>query len=217
MKWIYESKTERSTGYEDLFPILEKYSHDAYKSASSEEKERMIDEVAKIYEGRGIFPIVYLNEEGIRNEIQNGIDFVPTIENDIVNTGAGVCTALCNFFMPNLYEAYNCNAVVEGGNGSAAFKFNDPYFLRRCVKFALQCDNGALPHSIMAGIRQVGAIPSNFRPMNAKALYEAYCPEGGVIHDHSCGFGGRLTGALTSKKGFSYIGTEPNSETYANL
>ncbi|WP_461435721.1 hypothetical protein, partial [Methanosphaera sp.] len=68
-----------------------------------------------------------------------------TIENDIVNTGAGVCTALCNFFMPNLYEAYNCNAVVENGNGSASFKFHDPYFLRRCVKFALQCDSGALP------------------------------------------------------------------------
>jgi hypothetical protein len=217
MKWNYESKEKVSTGYEDLYPVLEKYTGEKYKEASQEEKQQMVEEVANIYKERNIFPITYFNEDGIHEAIQECIDYEPKIENDVVNTGAGVGTALCNFFMPNLFDAYNINAVVANGNGSANFKFHDDEFLRRCVRFALQCDGSAMPRSVMAGIRQVGAMPSNFRPMNAQAIYEKYCPEGGVIFDPSCGFGGRLTGALTSKKNFSYIGTEPNSETYDNL
>lgn len=217
MEWSYKSESNKSTGYEDLYSTLEKYTGEAYKKASPEFQSQMIEEVASIYEERGIFPITYFNEEGIKEEILEGLNYEPKIENDIVNTGAGICTALCNFFMPNLFEAYNINAVVEYGNGSAVFKFTDKVFLRKCVRFALQCDGAAMPRNIMSGIRQVGAMPSNFRPMNAKALYEAYCPENGVIHDSSCGFGGRLTGALTSKKNFFYIGTEPNSVTYENL
>lgn len=217
MQWNYESKVNKSTGYEDLYDILKTYSGEAYKQASPERKSEMIDEVTKIYKDRGIFPITYFNEEGIKEAIQEGIDYEPKIENDVVNTGAGVCTALCNFFMPNLFEAYNINAVVPEGNGSASFKFNNEEYLKKCVRFALQCDGSAMPKSIMSGIRQAGVMPSNFRPMNAKAIYEAYCPEGGVIHDSSAGFGGRLTGALTSKKNFYYIATEPNSATYENL
>lgn len=217
MEWNYKSPTKQSTGYEDLYPVLEKYTGEAYKKASPEEKQQMIDEVAQIYSERNIFPITYFNEDGIQEAIQEAIDYEPKIENDVVNTGAGIATALCNFFMPNLYDAYNINAVVAEGNGSASFKFHNDKFLKKCVRFALQCDGSAMPKSVMSGIRQVGAMPSNFRPMNAQALYEAYCPEGGVIHDSSAGFGGRLTGALTSKKNFSYIATEPNSETYENL
>lgn len=217
MEWNYKSPTKQSTGYEDLYPVLEKYTGEAYKKASSEEKQQMIDEVAQIYSERNIFPITYFNEEGIHEAIQEAVDYEPKIENDVVNTGVGIGTALCNFFMPNLFDAYNRNAVVAEGNGSASFKFHNDKFLKKCVRFALQCDGSAMPKSVMSGIRQVGAMPSNFRPMNAQALYEAYCPEGGVIFDPSCGFGGRLTGALTSKKNFSYIGTEPNSKTYENL
>ena len=200
--WNYVSKEKRSTGYEDLYPVLEKYTGEAYKNASPELRLQMIDEVAKIYEERNIFPITYFNEEGIKEEIQAGIEYNAKIENGIVNTGAGICTALCNFMMPNLFDAYNISGVTEEGNGSASFRFNNSIFLRKCVRFALQCEGGAMPRNIMSGIRQAGVMPSNFRPMNAKALYEAYCPEGGVIHDGSAGFGGRLTGALTSKKNF---------------
>lgn len=212
MDWKYHSKEKSSTGYEDLYPVLEKYSGELYKSASKEDKQKMIDEVAEIYYERRIFPITYFNEEGIREEIQKGIDYEAKIVDDVVNTGVGVCTALCNFFMPNLFDAYNRNDP-----SSAAYKFYDKDSLKKCVRFALQCEGSAMPKSVMSGIRQTGAMPSNFRPMNAQALYEAFCPEGGIIHDSSCGFGGRLTGALTSKKNFKYIGTDPNTVTNENL
>ena len=41
--------------------------------------------------------------------------------------------------------------------------------------------------------------------MKAKALYEKYCPENGIIYDFACGFGGRMLGALSSKKNFKYL------------
>ena len=38
----------------------------------------------------------------------------------------------------------------------------------------------------MGGLRLVGSAPTNFRPMNAKAVFERFCPEGGVIYDFCC-------------------------------
>ena len=40
--------------------------------------------------------------------------------------------------------------------------------------------------------------------------------ENGVIFDTSSGFSGRLVGALTSKKNFTYVGTDPNMESMYN-
>lgn len=60
-------------------------------------------------------------------------------------------------------------------------------------------------------------MATNFHPMKAKALYERYCPENGIIYDFACGFGGRLLGALSSKNNYRYFGVEPCVETYTHL
>ena len=57
---------------------------------------------------------------------------------------------------------------------------------------------------------------SNFRPTAAKLIYEKFGGDG-VVWDMSCGWGGRLLGALSSKKIRHYIGTEPSSKTYNGL
>lgn len=56
---------------------------------------------------------------------------------------------------------------------------------------------------------------SNFRPSAAKALYQRYA-RNKVVWDMSCGFGGRLLGAMTApvKK---YIGTDPSTATMDGL
>lgn len=220
MKWNYESLVEKSTGYEDILPYLQSFTKEKFKAMSKEEQDKVIDEVWEIYRDRGIFPITYFNEEGIKKEIQRGIDYDAQVKDGVVSCGAGVCTALCNFMFPNLYEAYNQYSCYGGSmidRESGIRKFNDYPYMRKIIYYAIACDGSAEPKSIMAGIRQVGTLPSNFRPMNAKAIYEKYTPDGGVIYDHSCGFGGRMCGALTSKKNFYYVGCEPNSQTYENL
>tara|TARA_B100000287_G_scaffold395937_1_gene411179 strand:- start:105 stop:1196 length:1092 start_codon:yes stop_codon:yes gene_type:complete len=57
---------------------------------------------------------------------------------------------------------------------------------------------------------------SNFRPTAAKVIYETYGGDG-VTWDMSCGWGGRLLGALSSNRIKKYIGTEPASKTFSGL
>ena len=56
---------------------------------------------------------------------------------------------------------------------------------------------------------------SNFRPTAAIAIYNHFAP-GGVAWDMSCGYGGRLLGAIVSNLK-SYIGTDPDSRTFHGL
>lgn len=219
-EWKYQSPTYSSSGYEDVMDFLQSVTKERYKSATDEERVALLKSVYDIYRERDIFPITYFNEEGIRGEIQKGIDYEAKIVDDVVGCGPGICTALCNFMMPNLYDAYNqhsCYGSSEMDKESGNRKFHNEWYLNKVLVYAISCAGDATPKNVMAGIRQVGTLPSNFRPMNAKSLYEKYCPVGGIIHDSSCGFGGRLTGALTSKNNYSYVGTEPNTETIKNL
>lgn len=59
---------------------------------------------------------------------------------------------------------------------------------------------------------------SNFRPTAAASIYDYFLPEeGGTVWDQSCGFGGRLLGALTSSKAKKYYGTDPSIPTWEGL
>ena len=59
-------------------------------------------------------------------------------------------------------------------------------------------------------------VVSNFRPTAAKLIYELFNTNG-VVWDMSCGWGGRLLGALSNFKIKTYIGTEPSTKTYEGL
>jgi hypothetical protein len=59
---------------------------------------------------------------------------------------------------------------------------------------------------------------STFSPVAAAALYHHLLPEqGGIVFDPSCGWGGRLLGAIACDKVHKYIGCDPSSETYKGL
>ncbi len=57
---------------------------------------------------------------------------------------------------------------------------------------------------------------SNFRPSASRAIYDKY-GGAGVTWDPSCGFGGRLLGAISSPTIKKYIGCEPSTKTYEGL
>jgi len=57
---------------------------------------------------------------------------------------------------------------------------------------------------------------SNFRPVAAASIYHKYAKDG-VVWDMSCGYGGRLIGALASGSVKKYIGTDPCELTYKGL
>jgi hypothetical protein len=56
---------------------------------------------------------------------------------------------------------------------------------------------------------------SNFRPTAAAAIYDRFAR--GVVWDMSCGFGGRLLGAIASDRVTGYIGTDPSAKTMVGL
>ena len=214
-EWNYKSKTYSSTGYDDLYPILDTYTKEKYIGATKEEQDIMVEEVFNIYRSRDIFPIVYYNDEGVKGEILRAIEAKPYIKDDVV-IGSGF-TRLCNFFFPNYYDAFNIYGMSGGYGQSGNFKFTDEVFFKRVIRFAIKSKGDVKPQGIYDGFKMVGNLPTNFVPMRAKAIYELLCPENGIVWDYCCGYGGRMLGCLSSKKNFTYIGTEPNTETYENL
>ena len=134
------------------------------------------------------------------------------------NCGAGIGTGLCRWLFPNIFDTPSAHDLNKKDAETQYKKFLNDTYLRRAIKFCYSYKNGCpTPTAVEGGLRLVGSAPSNFRPMNAKAVYERFCPKGGVIYDYCCGFGGRLLGALTSKNNYKYVGTDPCTETMYHL
>ena len=217
MCWNYKSTEDKSSGYEDVLDVLKSFTKDKYVHSDDATKEQMIQEVFNIYRTKNIFPITYYNENGIKEEIQSCVNKKVEWDGDILNIKFNQGASLCRFMFPNLYEV-ECKGVK---NNSPYYKFYDDHKLYRAIKFCLDhksITHPVVPTAIKDGLEMLGGnVATNFSPMKAKALYEKYCPENGIIYDYSCGFGGRMLGALTSKNNYRYIGVEPCTETYKNL
>jgi hypothetical protein len=99
---------------------------------------------------------------------------------------------------------------------------NDNLFkktLEQTYKYCLKYENGIMRmNRIRQSLKVYNGVQvvSNFRPTASKLIYELF-GGGGVVWDMSCGWGGRLLGALSSFKIKKYIGTEPSTKTYDGL
>lgn len=216
-----DNKWNTSVGYtDDQVKHFESFTHDKYIEFDDFDKTSWIEYLLLKYNEIGIFPISYLSDDEIKNEIVKAYHFIPKYDavggEIIINTGMGIATKICNYLMPNMYNVIHIR--WNKGIKDAISKFTNPNGLRYAIKFALDfCDN-ASPKNVMAGIRMLGAMPTNFRPMNVKALLNRYCPIGGTYYDYAMGFGGRLLGTGAGNiKDYKYIGTDPNTETFTNL
>lgn len=204
-KWNFEPFDFTENGYEDLIPKLKEYTavkyleyqalrDDAAKvgNTADEEKyqvemDKMVDEVYQIYRKRNIYPTVYFSEMGIMQEIERCIAYKAFWDGDTVSCGAGIGTTLCKFLFPNLQDTPSKHDLDKKGAESIFAKFHNEEYLKRAIKFCFSYKNGCpVPTAVEGGLRLVGSAPSNFRPMNAKAVYERFTPEGGTIYDFCC-------------------------------
>lgn len=65
----------------------------------------------------------------------------------------------------------------------------------------------------MPAYHRVSQFPNHV----AQRIYERYAPiKGGIILDSSSGWGNRMMAAMSSKYGYKYLGTDPNSEMHPN-
>lgn len=211
-QWSYQSTDKQSHGYEDT--DLKQYTREMFKDATEGGKENIINEVFEIYRGSNIYPIWYYNDEGVKAEIKKCIEKDVSFNGDYLNLKFNQGTSVCRFLFPNMNEI----DVRNHKNNSLHDRFYDDHKLKRAIKFSLQHNNNVMPPNLRRALEMIEhGIPSNFRPMNAKALYEKFVPKGGTIYDFSCGYGGRMLGALSSKNNYNYFGVEPNTETFHNL
>lgn len=206
-EWNYECSPFSTVeyGYDDVLDKLRSYQagdylnirekrDEAKKSGDTENEkkyqgmmDKMIDDVYNIYREKNIYPTAYYSELGIIQEIEKCIAYKAFWDGNTVSCGAGIGTTLCKFLFPNLQDTPSKHDLDKKGAESIFAKFNNEQYLKRAIQFCFSYKDGCpIPTAVEGGLRLVGSAPSNFRPMNAKAVYERFCPEGGTIYDFCC-------------------------------
>jgi tRNA G10 N-methylase Trm11 len=122
----------------------------------------------------------------------------------------------------NLSWSYHPHAVAVRCNGKRTVieTFNDDALFREVIEKRLRYDSRITDSAIrkQLSIHTGSQGVSNFRPSAASAIYHEFLPEeGGVVFDPSCGWGGRLAGAVGCRKVKGYIGCDPATQTFAGL
>lgn len=221
-KWKYENTNGDDTGYKDLNEgILSKYNCQDFSLLSEEEQKKQIDEVFNIIRERDIYlDVYYYSHQDIIDEIRACKEKeLPEFNGEILDKRPTLGNLLLKFIFPN-FHLVDCKGVKDN---SLYARFADDHKLWRtieyCLKFKPKIKTPVASRSLAMGLEMIGGnIPTSYLPMKAKMLLDYYMPEGGNYFDFSCGFGGRLLGAMTTKKGkINYYGLEPNTETFYHL
>lgn len=214
--WNYKSEIDFSTGYENEYDFLNSFKKEAIEKLKEKEIEEIIKNVFSIYRKKNIYPIFYFNDNGIKNEILRCFNRDVEVSGTTMDFRYTQGNTLLKFLFPNFQRAYS--GWKDNGNYINSFdKFFDDEMLIGAIRFQLKHDSPIPLRLLNTMSLYRDRTPTNFSPMRSKAIYEKYCQSGSLIYDFSCGYGGRMLGALTSKNNYKYIGVEPNTETFDNL
>lgn len=129
--------------------------------------------------------------------------------NDINQSMHGL--SFCWSYMPHAYsvKCNNMRTPVE--------TFNDDDLFKKVIRKRLKMGDTVTPNGIRKMIKIFTGTQcvSNFRPTAAAVIYELF-GKGKTVWDMSCGYGGRMLGAMRAGVE-TYIGTEPCKETFDGL
>jgi hypothetical protein len=218
-EWGVNPTADVYTGYEQVYDQLRALSKERWAAADDAGKEAIQEAAFEIYRSVGIVPITYYSLEGCRQQIVNVADSVKSVKNRTLAIGGSAGSAFSRFWFPGMQEA------AWGDNDTVGLKsrFNHDAKLRRairiCYQFRDNSDQAVFPAALRTALELVnGGTITNFKPMNARAVWEYICPVwGGDVLDFSAGFGGRMMGAMTSRMRYTYHGIDPNTKTFAGL
>ena len=218
-EWGVTPTADVYTGYEDVYGQLRALSKQAWLSANDAGREAIQESAFEIYRGIGIVPITYYSLQGCRQQIADVANSVKNVKNRTLAIGGPSGSAFSRFWFPGMQQA------AWGDNDSVGLRarFNHDAKLRRAIKMCYTIrDNGdqaVFPAALRTALELVnGGTITNFKPMNARAIWEYICPTwGGNLLDFSAGFGGRMMGAMTSRMRYHYTGIDPNTKTFAGL
>ena len=218
-EWGVTPTADVYTGYEGVYSQLRALSKQAWVLADDAGREAIQESAFQIYRSVGIVPITYYSLEGCRQQIADVANSVKNVKNRTLAIGGSSGSAFSRFWFPGMQEA------AWGDNNSVGLRarFNHDAKLKRAIKMCYTIrDNGdhsVFPAAVRTSLELVnGGTITNFKPMNARAIWEYICPTwGGNLLDFSAGFGGRMMGAMTSRMRYHYTGIDPNTKTFAGL
>lgn len=190
--------------------------------------QAVAEEAVQLVRERNIFPITYFSAAGAELEVlkcvEHGLGAGQATEKRsavkprgryaIVSSAHAEGAELCRWMFPNLFD------VARKDGGLTWFQQFQQIHEAGNQELVKTLERTGLPKTITtlrSRVRDGKPQPTNFYPMAAQEIYQRWAPEGGVVWDMSCGFGGRMLGALTSPKRLTYIGTDPAGETQHNL
>lgn len=217
--WAYTPTDRMCTGYEAEMPRLKALGKQAWVVADDAGKQAIQQEVFEIYRGKGILPINYYNMDGCVDLVMELASKTKSVVDHSVNVGNNEGLTLGRFWFENMQDAYTrTNQSV-----SLRSRFNNDIKLQRAIKLCYQHrDEGELavvPKNLRRAFDLIdGGSIQNFKPMNARAVWEYICPTiFGRLLDFSSGYGGRMMGAMTSRMRYHYTGIDPNTKTHQGL
>jgi len=217
--WNFTPTDRVCSGYEAYLPRLRELGKGAWIAADEIGKQEIQQEVFEIYRKVGIVPIHYYNLDGCRDEILELATKSKNVENKTIGVGNNEALAFGRFWFENMQDAHTRNDFEVSLRG----RFLNDVKLKRAIKICYEHrDEGAdavIPKNLRRAFDLVsGGSIQNFKPMNARAVWEYICPVfKGRVLDFSSGYGGRMLGAMTSKMRYHYTGIDPNTKTYNGL
>lgn len=222
-EWKYQNLDGKDdTGYKDLNEsILSTYNCQNFSELNEEEQKQQIDEILKIIRDRNIYTnVYYYSHQDIIDEIRACKEKeLPPFNGEILDKRPTLGSLLLKFLFPN-FHLVDCKGIKDN---SLYARFIDDHKLWRtieyCLKFKPKVKTPVTSRNIADGMNMIGGnVATSYLPMKVKMLLEYYMPNGGNYFDFSCGFGGRLLGAMSVTNGnINYYGFEPNSETFYHL
>jgi hypothetical protein len=110
------------------------------------------------------------------------------------------------------------------GNVAPKTAWEDESIMHDVIKYRIGCNNSGeifdfSLHQLIQGLSARRITVSFFKPLLAAAIYHKYLGDTAspVVLDPCCGFGGRLLGFKSKYPNGTYIGCEPNVETFGEL
>ena len=177
---------------------------------------RLSDEIFFYYKKLG-FPYYKFSQEEKIKKFKSLKNFLQINGDKIINDSVVKMTmhglSLAWSYFPHSWEV-RCNNMktpMEAFLDDTLFKKVIQKRIKRGTYFSLSGIRKALRS--YSGVQGV----SNFRPTAAGAIYKRYCKNNAVVWDMSCGYGGRLFGAIASGVVRKYIGNEPCKKTFDGL
>lgn len=218
-EWNYAPTDLVSTGYEDVQQDLLSLSKQRWEKENDAGRASIEQSVFDIYRSKNILPINYYSIEGCVQEIEALKSKSAQVDDRVISVGNTAGQSFCRFWFPNMQEAYTRKDKEVSLKG----RFHNDTKLKRainlCYKHRDEGEKSVLPQNLRRALDLVsGGSIQNFKPMNAKAIWEYICPTmWGNVLDFSSGYGGRMIGAMTSNMRYHYTGIDPNTKTYNGL